>query len=121
MDRFVWLGCFLGAVLGCQSLSTETLQGQWKASTVVEEGDTLDLDLKHVVLTFKGDEFKYRHTQRDSLMGNYDLAKGLLNLYVKDPSLDTIIIELNDIHPSAIVLRMNHDGKERLVTMTKDP
>lgn len=109
----------LSVILTCQSVSSEALQGEWRAATVVEEGDTLDLDLRNVQLVFSGDNFNYQHTQRDSMSGKFDLSRGLIKLYVDNPSTDTIIIQLNDIHPGSLELRMNHEGKERLVTMIK--
>ncbi|MCB0666572.1 MAG: hypothetical protein KDC80_12140 [Saprospiraceae bacterium] len=106
-------------LLSCQSLSEEAIQGEWKARSVIEEGDTLDLDLSNVHLTISEDNFKYRHTQRDSLSGKFDLSKDLIELYVAVPRIDTIVIQVVDLAASSMVLRMNHEGKERLVTMNR--
>lgn len=112
----VWCITFL---ISCQSLTEEAIQGEWKARSVVEEGDTLDLDLSNVHLSIKDDNFKYRHTQRDSLSGKFDLSKDLIELYVAAPRIDTIVIQVVDLGASSMVLRMNHEGKERLVTMNR--
>lgn len=106
-------------IFSCQPLSREALEGDWEAITVVEEGDTLDLDLTNVSLTFDRDRFKYRHTQRDSLSGVYELSKDLIELFVDSPGVDTIVIQVSDLQAASLVLRMNHEGKERLVTLVK--
>ena len=105
---------------GCKDPSPDALVGLWKAREVIEDGDTLELDLTNVYLDFQTDQnFKYRHTQRDSLAGTYELKKGLIRLYVSNPLHDTIIIQLTDLRPESLVLRMNHEGKERFVTMVR--
>jgi hypothetical protein len=117
--------CFslvLGILLlpACREYTSEALTGSWRASSVVEEGDTLDLDLANVFLDFTEDrQFHYQHTQLDSLSGVFKLSDGLINLYVLSPSPDTIIIQLADLTDKSMILRMNHDGRERLVTMVR--
>ena len=94
--------------------------GYWKASSVVEEGDTLDLDLSNVKLVFdQPADFIYQHTQRDSMSGSFSLEGALINLYVGSPQKDTIVIQVNELNERTLTLRMNHEGRERLVTMTK--
>ncbi len=106
--------------LGCKDPSPDALVGLWKAREVIEGGDTLELDLTNVYLDFQTDQnFKYRHTQRDSLAGTYELNKGLIHLFVSNPLRDTIIIQLTDLSMESLVLRMNHEGKERFVTMVR--
>ena len=120
MDRYLLSYGFIAILLcACHDLSPDALEGNWKATTVVEEGDTLDLDLKNVTLGFSGNNFKYQHTQRDSLEGTFAISKGLINLYVQNPGMDTIVLQINDLESSSLILRMNHEGKERLVSMTK--
>ena len=108
---------FMG--ISCQQYSSDALAGTWKAVHVVEENDTLDLDLSNVKLTFDAKHFRYRHTLRDSMSGTFDLTRGLINLYVQNPEKDTIIIQLSELTDEDLVLRMNHEGKERFVTMHK--
>jgi hypothetical protein len=106
--------------IACTQYSPELLIGTWKASTVVEEGDTLDLDLSNVELSFElENDFIYQHTQRDSMSGKFKLDGALINLFVEVPQKDTIIIQLSELKDNALTLRMNHEGNERLVTMTK--
>jgi hypothetical protein len=106
--------------LACEHHSPEALTGDWRADVVVEEGDTIEMDLASVSLSFTQDQhFKYKHTQRDSLAGSYNLSKGLIKLFVTDPATDTIIIQLANLNENSMILRMNHEGKERLVTLIK--
>ncbi len=110
----------ISLLLACRDHSSEALTGSWRANSVVEEGDTLDLDLANVFLDFTKDRhFHYKHTQLDSLSGTFKLADGLINLHVLSPSADTIIIQLMDLTDESMILRMNHDGRERLVTMVR--
>ncbi|NND32109.1 MAG: lipocalin family protein [Saprospiraceae bacterium] len=109
----------LVGVLACQQHSPEALTGSWKAISVVEENDTLDLDLSNVNLTFNSDMFLYQHTQKDSMRGTFSLKRGLINLYVQKPEGDTIVIQLTELTDSELILRMNHEGKERFVTFIR--
>jgi hypothetical protein len=122
MDK-VWLvtiSLLIWTCCSCGDHSPQALTGDWRAEMVVEEGDTLEMDLSNVTLNFTEDQnFKYKHTQRDSLSGNFNLSKGLIKLFVDEPIMDTIIIQLSNLNEKSMILRMNHEGKERLVTLVK--
>jgi len=109
------------ATMSCQEQIPKNMWGDWSADLVVEMGDTLSLDLSNVHLQFIEEErqFSYRHTQLDSLSGTFDLDEDLVFLYIDAPKSDTIVVELDELEDDELVLRMNHEGKERFVTFVK--
>ncbi|MBK8506563.1 MAG: hypothetical protein IPL46_32825 [Saprospiraceae bacterium] len=118
--RLVAIALLLWACISCGEHSPDALIGDWRADLVVEEGDTLEMDLANVTLRFTEDRyFKYKHTQRDSLSGSFNLSKGLIKLFVNEPVTDTIIIQISNLNDESMILRMNHEGNERLVTLVK--
>ncbi len=115
-------GCGLllfASLLGCQQVSETQLLGLWTAETVVQEQDTVDLDLEFVRLYFGHDTFVYTYTMRDTLRGNYKVDQPLLVLYVDSPHRDTLRLEIARYQSSDLLLKMHHEGKERLVTFRR--
>ena len=94
--------------IACEEYSPELLLGTWRASTVIEEGDTLDLDLSNVKLAFnESTDFIYKHTQRDSMIGKFKLEGALINVFVGAPQQDTIIIQVSQLDKEMLVVRPN--------------
>lgn len=106
--------------IACRSMTVDDVVGTWEAYEVMQEGDTLNLDLEHVVLKVnEGGEFLYTHSSRDTMSGNLSIDKGLIHLEVAHPSAEILLIQLQDLDSESMTLRMNHDGKERIVSLSR--
>ncbi len=105
----------------CQKLENELLPGKWQAVEVLEEGKPLDVDASTIWLQLDGNEnYTFEGTLNYREAGKYYIQSNLLY------TLDTInqastekAIEIVTLTPDSLLIKMNEDGKERLLKMTK--
>lgn len=124
MKYLIWSGSLAILMLlcnACHSIDQEDLQGTWIGQQVIEAGDTLQMDLSNLRLHFEPDgSFTYVKTSRERLAGAYSISGSLLELEVKDPSAETILIQISDLSTDVLHLRMNHEGNERHLGLVKE-
>ena len=109
------LWCFAA----CQNISVEEIEGSWKAIKVLDEGDSIAVDLSVATLSLASDQtFNYQLTTREHLYGSYQIKSDLLQLHCENPP-DTIRVQILELTPEEMLLRMNHDGIERKITLIR--
>ncbi len=112
----IWSGCYL---MGCNSVNQADLIGTWKASVVLEQGDTVPADLSATLLTLsEGSTFQYQMTPVSQMDGSYYLQSDILQL-LDQATGDTIKVHVINYQDSAMTLRMNHEGTERHIVFDK--
>lgn len=124
MKYIQWLSMLAGILLlsnACHSIDQEDLQGTWIGQQVIEAGDTLNMDLSNLRLHFESDgSFTYVKTSRERLAGAYSISGSLLELEVKNPAPEKILIQISELSSDVLHLRMNHEGNERHLGMVKE-
>lgn len=119
--RFYILGILLlSFASGCAHIDKKDLLGTWKADLVLEESDTVPADLSKVSLVLNEDDsFLYQMTTQESWSGSYELTGDLLAMHIAHPKQDSITIQVLELAESHLRLRMNHEGKERQLLMSR--
>lgn len=111
---------FLGTLLSCSPIDDELLIGEWQAAALFEEGQPLDVDLDDISLTFGNKNYHYTSTLNYRESGSYSVDERYLF------TVDTIhrassekAVEIKLISADSLHLRMQENGKERLLKLVK--
>ncbi|NRB53857.1 MAG: hypothetical protein HRU41_39775 [Saprospiraceae bacterium] len=127
--RKTWIHTFVSAltVLVCSACAQDDdrslLIGSWTAYDVLEEGESLDINASEIKLDFIDEEvYSYKSTLDYQEAGQYTLQSSYL--YTTDTLQDVQgvrkAVEIIQLTPDSLQLRMNDEGKERILKMMKD-
>lgn len=87
---------------------------------ITEGFDTVEADLSHVRMFFQGDHFVFQRTAIDSVQGKYTLKDELLIMICDEPySADTLRVQVIEVDPDRMALRMNSEGAEQIVHLLR--
>ncbi|GEM_PF-1874454 len=115
---FIWAGCEL-------FFPERLLEGQWQATVVLEEGDTLPVDVGQIRLIFDDEgHYRYHSTLNYREAGFYKLEGALL--YTRDTTHRDTVLERFVKVPvlttdSMVVLMRTREDKERLLRFRRIP
>lgn len=120
MKKNYWL-VLLIAFAACSTVKEDILLGKWKAASIFEENKPLDYDISTVGLQFNTDQtYTYTGTLNYHEAGKYFIDKQYL------VTIDTInsattekLVEIIKISEDSLHLKMNTQGKERLLKLVK--
>lgn len=122
---FSVLGTVLCLMLAqsCASDSPNLLLGQWTAFEILEEGEILDLNASQIQLGFEeGDKYTYLSTLNYKEAGQFRVQTPYL--FTTDTTADQRTekaVEIIQLTFDSLQLRMNDDGKERILKLLKTP
>lgn len=107
--------------LGCEGVKKEALKGKWTAVQLTEEGDSLKVNLDEITLDFHEKGYGFTSTLNYKEAGIYTLKDNLLT------TLDSLnegtiekVVEITRLQNDSLYIRMNEEGKERLLVMTRN-
>ncbi|MBX2876306.1 MAG: hypothetical protein KTR30_29570 [Saprospiraceae bacterium] len=107
----------------CASEDPNLLIGSWTAYEVLEEGEVLDINASEIQLEFVDDLiYSYKSTLDYQEAGQYNVQASYL--YTTD-TLQQVqsgrkAVEIIQLTPDSLQLRMNDEGKERILKMLRD-
>lgn len=107
----------------CAPDDPNLLIGSWTAYDVLEEGESLDINASEIKLDFVNDEvYAYRSTLDYQEAGQYTVQSSYL--YTTDTLQESQAarkaVEIIQLTADSLQLRMNDEGKERILKMLKD-
>ena len=103
------------------TLTKEDLYGNWQAVALTEEGDTLKVNINEIKLSFTERIYQFESTLRYKEAGPYYLQSNLL--LTKDTLGKKLLekgVEITKVNQDSLFLRMNEEGKERLLVMVRE-
>ena len=114
----LFLGIFLSA---CGDNHQSDLIGTWKAHQVLEENEPLSLNPEEIRFDFSNTgDYHFTSTLNYQEAGRYYLEKELLY------TLDTLnqesiekVVQIQFLSPDTIQLKMQHQGKDRTIELSK--
>ncbi len=109
-------------VSSCGEREDLLLLGEWQATSVQENGDSLRLDPTQVGFVFKPDNrYTFRSTLRYKEAGTWRYAEGLL--MAKDTTRQGIaerVVAVEKLTPDSLEIRMLAEGKEQRLVLLKE-
>ena len=110
------LGC-----LGCAADENDLLVGEWQGALVTENGDSLRLDPREITFDFRPDNrYAFTSTLRYQEAGTYRTEEGYL--FAQDttqPTNPERVVAIEKLTADSLVIRMNADTAQRLVTLLR--
>lgn len=108
---------------GCQYFAKGKLVGRWAAVTVLESGDSLQVDVSNVSFSLNRDGgLVYIGTLADTLLGTFRVRGELL--IVRDtskPGQAEFAIGIEHLSADTLVLKMIESGKVRYLKLARHP
>lgn len=127
MKKLTYTGCasllVLLLLIACRSEDPNLLMGDWTAYEVVEEGEKLDINTSEIQLSFLDDEiYTYSSTLDYKEAGKYAVQSSYL--YTTDTLASgqggRKAVEIIQLTLDSLQLRMNDNGKERILKLLKE-
>lgn len=116
-------GLALVLLTACAQDEPNLLIGSWTAYEVVEEGETLDINASEIQLEFVDDFiYAYKSTLDYKEAGQYNVQASYLYTTDTLPNAQAAkkAVEIIQLTTDSLQLRMNDEGKERILKMLKD-
>jgi hypothetical protein len=119
--KFVIVAFLIFVSLSCAPYRQNDLIGEWQAISITQEGDSLEIDPKIVKFTFNKDEgYTFRSTLNYQESGTYYIInKQLFTMDTLNRASTEKIVEILQLSPDSLNLKMNDAGKERLMKLKK--
>lgn len=105
----------------CETREDELLPGQWQATNVTEDGDSLLLDPREITFEFRPDNrYTFTSTLRYQEAGTwrYD-SRYLFAQDTTQPENPERVVYIETLTLDSLVIRMKADTAERLVTLLR--
>ena len=98
------------------------ISGSWKATSLEEEGEGLDVQLEKIGFTFYPDtKYDYKSTLNYREAGKYYLkAKYLYTTDTLNEASIEKVVEIIKLEADTMVIKMVQNGKERLLTLARE-
>ena len=120
MIRYAFLLLFALLLLHCET-EQDLLVGQWQATAVTENGDSLKLDPREITFDFRPDNrYAFTSTLRYREAGTYRTEEGFL--FARDttqPTNPERVVAIEKLTIDSLVIRMSADSARRLVTLLR--
>lgn len=107
-------------IYSCSPVDDDLLIGEWQATALYEEGDSLAVDVKDISLAFDNNTYHYTSTLNYRESGSYFINETYLF------TIDTVhqassekAVEIQLLSADFLHLRMQENGKERLLKLKK--
>jgi hypothetical protein len=107
---------------GCQPYSSADLAGRWQATHLMEEGDSIAIDLSEVHFTFDEEggytfvsTLAYSEAGAYRLDGPYLFTTDTLHAPVEEKA-----VEIKQLANDSLILLMNDKGRDRVLTLRKE-
>lgn len=112
---------FLLGLLACQSMDDSLLHGAWQADELLEEDKAVAVDTDEIIFEFKADNtysfsstLNYREAGAYALDGRLLYTTDTLNETSDEKAVEVVLLTQDSLH-----LRMQENGKERLLKLIK--
>jgi hypothetical protein len=108
--------------LSCTDGEPLAITGSWKATALEEEGEDLDVQLDKIGFTFYQDaKYDYKSTLNYREAGKYSLkAKYLYTIDTLNEASIEKVVEIIKLQTDTMVIKMEQNGKERLLTLSRE-
>lgn len=116
-------GLALVWLTACTQDEPNLLIGSWTAYEVLEEGESLDINASEIQLEFVDDfTYAYQSTLDYKEAGQYNVQSSYLYTTDTLPTAQAArkAVEIIQLTSDSLQLRMNDEGKERILKMLKD-
>lgn len=119
----IWLLLLFSFLLvtACTESDPASVVGDWEAAELKEEGKVLDVALEEIRFSFKPDNtYEYNSTLNYREAGRYEIkSKYLYTTDTLNQASTEKVVEIVRLTPDTMVIRMEQDMKERLLTLAK--
>ena len=120
--RSIFLFVSAGLLFSCRGEETANqIHGQWQAFAAEEEGRALQVRLEEIRFEFdeKGD-YRFFSTLNHREAGQYELQNGLLyTLDTLHQGAPTKRVKITRLEADTLVLSMQEEGKERVLSLQR--
>jgi hypothetical protein len=105
----------------CTENEPMAITGQWKATALEEEGEALNVQLDKIQFSFYPDaRYDYKSTLNYREAGHYQLkSKYLYTTDTLNEASVEKVVEVTRLLADTMVIRMEQNGKERVLTLTR--
>lgn len=119
--RIIFL-CCLFTITACGPYATDDLVGEWQAVGLSEEGDSLKVDASDVRFSFSASgRYQYFSPLNYHESGLYNIeGKYLLWTDTTRSEQAEKAVEIVKLINDSLVIKMNNEGKERLMVLLRD-
>ncbi|RME96631.1 MAG: hypothetical protein D6772_11685 [Bacteroidetes bacterium] len=119
--RHIAILFLLGSLLSCGPYSKEDLAGEWQAISLIEEGDSLAVNLADIGFTFTPDGgYTFRSTLNYVEAGTYRLdGPFLFSTDTTRPVQQEKAVKIISLTPDSLQLQMQEKGKTRILWLSK--
>lgn len=105
----------------CTNPVEAILPGKWIAYQVTEEGKPLEINAEEVQLEIRTDgTYSYASTLNYAEKGNWKVKDNLLITSGVEPEGSNNTVQVIPNAPDSLILKMQEEGKERMVYMVRD-
>lgn len=121
MFKYSFLLCLLiSLIYSCSPIDDNLLLGEWQAAALLEEGDSLAVDVQEITLSFNDDMYHYTSTLNYRESGNYFVnERYLFTIDTINQASSEKAVEIQLLSADSLHLRMQESGKERLLKLVK--
>ncbi len=109
-------------IISCNPDEPLSLVGSWKATELKEEGQPLEVELDKIKFTFQENQtYTYNSTLKYREAGRYQLrSKYLYTTDTLNQALVEKVVEIVRLTNDTLVIKMEDNEKERLLTLAKE-
>jgi len=113
------IGCSL--FNACETLiQKEDLYGTWQAVALTEEGESLQVNLEEIQLSFNKQYYEFHSTLNYKEAGHFQVQSNLL--LTKDTLKNSLLeksVEITKFQNDSLFVRMNEQGRERRLVLVR--
>lgn len=104
----------------CSPVDERLIEGKWSGIAVIEEGAPISVDPSEITMSFGEKGYAYSSTLNYKEAGDYYVeAKYLYTTDTLNQASTKKAVEIVKLTADSLVLKMNENGKERLLMMEK--
>ncbi len=121
MKKIAWFTLSLFIFSACAEYPENKITGKWQGAALLEDGMPLEVDPAEVGFEFNNSgQYQYRSTLNYREAGTFSIRGSLLH------TLDTLneassekSVKIINLTEDSLFIKMNADGKERVVKLAK--
>ncbi len=124
LNYYTWCLLILSVFMcaDCSENEPMAITGKWEATALEEEGEPIDVQLDKIRFTFYPDaNYDYHSTLNYREAGRYHLKSKYLYTIdtLNDASVEKVV-EITQMLQDTMVIKMEQNGKERLLTLARE-
>ncbi|MFK7935678.1 MAG: hypothetical protein AB8G22_19345 [Saprospiraceae bacterium] len=120
MQKLLYILPLLLFIFSCSPVDDDLLIGEWQAAALYEEGKSIEVDLNEISLSFSNNNYHYTSTLNYRESGSYFVdERFLFTIDTTHRASTEKAVEIQLLSVDSLYLRMQENGKERLLQLAK--